>query len=628
MENYIEEQKAEKKIILCWMPPAYIGLPSPAMSVLKAFLCSHGHNVYIEYWNIKFGKLHSEFIWNSYNKLEETSLGLLLFLNYLAVSKNDKQAYERVKSCLMALEPKYTNISTLFYDEHMQLYAEKTNDLLNNIIENYDFEHVLYWGLEINLNQWVCASIIAEKIKQHYPNAKIVIGGIGNRQSAIEYLKNFRQFDFAIWGEGEYPLLQLSNIIRDDAESKISDVANLVYREGTEIRVSNKPNRSFADLSSLSIRPDHHDYMEAMKNRVFNNSLMLFVEGSRGCHWKKCHFCYLNTGYKYRLKNILTIIDEIKFNISHYNIFRFQFLDNDIIGNDYERFDLLLEKLIEIKTEYPEFSIEGAEIITKGINACLIKKMSIAGFNYIQIGYESPSDSLLRKINKKNSFSSNLLFLKFAQQYNLKITGANIIRGLIEETDSDILEGIKNLHCLRFLFSNNFLTHNIVPLIVHSSSPYFKHVKDKIKQWTPAPYLTLLPKDYISDESQVLLYDFFQTSYNIMWDRFILVQEYYKYQKYTYTIIDIDDNVRYREFCNENKINELEFNKQSLDWKILLEINNEVLSVDSLYEKLKQEYLHISKTEIINILDELALENLIFHNIDYSENISIINFQD
>ena len=42
-----------------------------------------------------------------------------------------------------------------------------------------------------------------------------------------------------------------------------------------------------------------------------------------------------------------------------------------------------------------------AEIITRGIDFETIKKMHIAGFFHVQIGYESPSDTLLYKIDKK-----------------------------------------------------------------------------------------------------------------------------------------------------------------------------------------------------------------------------------
>jgi len=79
-----------------------------------------------------------------------------------------------------------------------------------------------------------------------------------------------------------------------------------------------------------------------------------------------------------------------------------------------------------------------AEIITRGIDFETIKKMHIAGFFHVQIGYESPSDTLLYKIDKKNSFASNLFFIKWAHELNINVGGMNVLRGLLEENLEDI----------------------------------------------------------------------------------------------------------------------------------------------------------------------------------------------
>lgn len=621
-----DEEKIEKRVVLNWMPPAHLGMPSPAMSILKAFLCYHGYVVDVEYWNLRFRQLHSEFIWNSKNPVDESTFNMLLYLNYIAINKKDKKSYDRIKALLKSIEPKFINELPSSYDEHMQLYAEKTDNLLNSIIESYDADNILYWGVEANLYQWVCSSIIAEKIKYLHPKAIIIIGGIGTKKAAIEFLRNFQQFDIAIWGEGEAPLLQLSNYISKKTDVQLSAIANIAYRVGSQIRTSNIPNRNYIDLSSLSIRPDYSDYISAINEFKFPIKFsVLSLEGSRGCHWRKCHFCYLNNGYKYRLKKVPELIDEIKSDISIYNICKFQFLDNDLIGNDFERFDQLLDGLIEIRNQHPEFCIQAAEIVTKGLNASIIKKMSIANINYVQIGYESPSDSLLRKISKKNTFASNLLFLKFAHKYNIGVLGTNIIKGLLEETDEDIIESIENLHFLRFLIGDNYLYHSIIPLIVNSASPYIKEIGDKVNNWSIFSFSRLLPDNYILYESRITLLEFYQSSYNFLWDRFMKMEEYYRTQKYSYCIIPLEKTVRYREFCNSNRINELEFEKNEIDWKILRLINNEVLSADSLYERLHIENPLITKNDIINTLDELASEKLIFHNYNYSENVSILN---
>ncbi|MCC8134867.1 MAG: hypothetical protein LIP04_15765, partial [Tannerellaceae bacterium] len=77
-------------------------------------------------------------------------------------------------------------------------------------------------------------------------------------------------------------------------------------------------------------------------------------------------------------------------------------------------FDKLLNLLIQLTEKYPDFKIMLAEIITKDITFDFIKKMSLAGFVHIQIGYESASDTLLKKIEKKIAlqviyFSLNML---------------------------------------------------------------------------------------------------------------------------------------------------------------------------------------------------------------------------
>lgn len=60
-----ELMKQMKKIILNWMPPAMINVPSPSMSVLKKYLTVNGYDVTIIYWNIKLLKLQQDFLWGN-----------------------------------------------------------------------------------------------------------------------------------------------------------------------------------------------------------------------------------------------------------------------------------------------------------------------------------------------------------------------------------------------------------------------------------------------------------------------------------------------------------------------------------------------------------------------------------
>lgn len=81
-----------------------------------------------------------------------------------------------------------------------------------------------------------------------------------------------------------------------------------------------------------------------------------------------------------------------------------------------------MDCLIEVRTIEPKFKIASVEIITKGLDDQLIKKMAEAGILSAQIGWESASNELLRKIDKKNTLASNLFFIKYAVINNIRVS--------------------------------------------------------------------------------------------------------------------------------------------------------------------------------------------------------------
>lgn len=616
-------ESKRKRIILNWMSPANYYRPSPALSILKSYLNKHQFKVEIEYWNIRFMQLQYDFKWGLLNS-EENSFDILLFFNYLAIYKKDHRAYEKVKAELKILQPQLINVSASYFDDHMKLYAVKVDSLFDEVIKTYDFKNILYFGFEANLYQWIASSILAEKIKKTSPSSITIVGGIGTKDAAEAFLINFPQFDIAMWGEGELPLLYLSNIIRDNQLQNISSIPNIVYRKGETIKKSVIPNRQYNDLSSGMI-PDFSDYFnQAKKNNLPKKKLTIPIEGSRGCHWRRCHFCYLNTGYKFRVKTIDSLQAELETVLEKYGINSFMFLDNDLIVNDFERFEQLLDVIIKLKNRYPQISINSAEIITKGITSALVKKMAIAGFRFVQIGYESPSDSLLKKIDKKNTFSSNLSFIKFAQKFDITILGANIIQSLMEETDEDILEAIENLHFLRFYYKDHFFYHNISRLAITKASPYYIGLQGKTEYFQIDPIATLLPKDYINDETKISIFEYSSTYFNGLWSKFGAIEENYKQHEYSYILYHINDKIIYKEFYDKALINSLEFESASIEWLILGFANDAVISSSMLLDKCRY-YYDVTLNDIIECINRLSAERLLYHSANYSENITVID---
>jgi radical SAM superfamily enzyme YgiQ (UPF0313 family) len=615
-----------KKIILNWMPPALDYIPSPSMSVLKQYLVSNGFDVDVIYWNLLLSKLLKGFVWTE-DLADKDMLSMYLLFNYLSIAYNDESAYKYIKTNLKSIKPQYIATSYDFFDQHMKKYSNLFEDAVNYHLSTIRWEDILFIGMSVNLYQWVASSIIAKKIKDRNPDLPVIIGGIGTKESAISYINNFSQFDIAIWGEGENSLLEVANQLKC-GKYDFKNCSGVVYRNGRNILVSENKNRQYADLGSNDIQPDFSDYFRFKKsNNMDNIETKIPIEGGRGCHWNRCHFCFLNTGYKYRQKPIDILLNEIKLSIQRFNIYQFNFLDNDVIGRDKNQFHKLLSALIELKKQYPDFAITLAEIITNGINEQVIKDMVLAGFEYVQIGYESPSNELLKKIDKKNSFLSNLLFIKFANYYGITVGGANIIKGLFEETEDDIHEAIDNIHFLRFFLKINHFYHKLTPLGMFHSSKYYNKVADEVPKWNFHIIKSFIPKNYIKKENDNLTIllggNLLQDNY--LWQIFEKIEKHYLQNNYTYQIIGNGNTILYKEFFNSKVINELEFERDSKEWLILENVNSEVKSFDTVFSDINKKSTPATSEEFFEIIDVLEKENLLFCSKDKQTMVSIIN---
>ncbi len=611
------------KILLNWFPPAITRIPSPAMSILKSNFVAHGYEVDICYWNLIFRDLLFKFSGtDSGNEMTEIET-LLPFLYILSCQYQDESSKAKIKNCYHALHPAFFNIDKeKSYSQELAKTAQFITDQMRVSLELIRKKNSYgLIGMSVKLLQMIPANVYANICKSLNPKLPILIGGFSTQQEAIAYLENFPMFDYAIWGEGEFPTVQLANYL--DGKVKIDDVPNLAYKNELGQIVYTSHNRNYLDLNTLC--PDYTEYFEHIQKLHIDNLLtMVPIESSRGCHWNRCHFCFLTDGYRNRSKGTDKIITEINVSRQKYHCSNFIFLDNDIIFNDIDTFKKLLDKFIQIKEKDENFGIWNGEVVTKGLTASIIKRMSLAGFRSIQIGYEAISNQLLKKIDKKNSFASNLLFVKWSAVFHLKILGLNIITGLLEEKDEDILESTKNLHFLRFFLKRNELTHQIIPLQVMRTSRYFRMIKDDLSKWNDNNLFHMLPKKYIKDKDKYTLFYFSSLVRNELWKSFEGINRYYESTDFNYKLILKSQHIIcYHEYVGNIMVSDLEFELSSLYWKILKYCNEEVRSLDDIITYFSDE-LH-EKQEICKILDELNAEYLLYSSTDYAENVTIIN---
>lgn len=603
-------------IILNWLPPANENFSSAAMSVLQNFMIKNGFDTKVCFWNILLKKTLSSFY---KSESHETDLSVLALFNVaLAYELNDTNVITEYKALLMEMQP-----SKIYLNSDVDLYLRKCVQTLYKDIDFFfdifHFKDCDLFGFSLKLYQWIPAVIFAKRIKELNKNAKIIVGGITSKKEAITFLNNFATFDYAIWGEGEQTLLETVKALKGDLN--FQDIAHLAYREDEQV-ITNNIAFEYTDLSSEE-NVLYDDFLSAINYAgICRDKIQIMVEAGRGCHWQKCKFCFLNDGYRFRVKEPNAVINELKKIIENYKFYTYNFTDNDIVGGSISHFLGLLDALIELKKQYPKFEVGMAEIITRGLTRDNFRKMSVAGFCHIQIGYESPSESILRKINKSNSFASNLMAMKWCQEYKINISGLNIIRGLPEETSTDILEAIQNLKYERFYIDGYHIYHEYTDLAISFMSRYYKSLKAiGLLHTYKSPLRRFIPRDLFNEDDELILLSASKIEYNALWDVYRKLDVNLAKNPFTYSIIRMENYIYYKEMRKEKLIQSLSFEIQSLEWNILTACNESVLTLSDIRSILDK----YSESDIKYACSELSSLGLLYQNSESDEFCSIIN---
>jgi len=613
------------------MPPAQILMPSITLNILKGVLKQNGFRSEIFYWNLllepffkhwdeKFGDENFEFA------------RLLPFVYWKAKHYNDPLAIEKIKNVLA----RKTNESTLkkkksISPELLFNLPEKTTtkiqDFISEEIAGFNNKDVILSGFTAKFYQWLPALLVAEETKKSNPHIKTIIGGFESKNSALELLRNFNCFDFAVWGEGEYPLVQISHMINKDS-SDFNEIPGLVYRKKKQLVISEKKERQYFNLDHYP-EPDYEDFYSLVRKDPANEKMLSYpVEGSRGCIWNKCKFCVLNKGYKYRERDVESIVKEIELAIEKYHIEYFQFMDNSIIGADKMRLECLLKKLSVSYIDCPDDFSLAAEIIPAGLNASFYKKLALAGFRMMQVGGESFADSLLKKMNKKNSFSDNLLAYKFCLKYGINPIGANIITGIPGETLKDIKTCIKNIPFLRFFVSNRQIQFMESRLALDKHSVFYREINENEKEkYTDHFFFNYLPHSLIAKMNRFDLFHFSKNKspkQKELWDEFFKILQKYHRAKLSYKLYDYGNVIQFEELYNNIKTDAVVFDKPE-QWQILVNANSQLLSFDEMMQLLKNKYKNTTPKKLKTMMNELKSHHLLYFDENYNKIIAVID---
>jgi ribosomal peptide maturation radical SAM protein 1 len=260
-----------------------------------------------------------------------------------------------------------------------------------------------------------CASLaLAWRIKQRFPEVKIVFGGPNCADPmGIALLDIFPFIDFVCPGEGEIAFPRLVEAVLGG--KSFTDVPGIHGRAGWTMARRIEEDSRLLDLDALPY-PDHTDYFAQLNATHADVGFIPYIpmETSRGC-WRRaargCTFCGVNGPLlSFRSKSASRVMEELRHTRDSYRL--------DVLFAD-----TILDRHY-FKTLLPDLArkMPGSALgwdIPSSLTRDEIALLARAGFTTLVPGIESFSDPILKLIRKETTSIQNIQTLKWCRHFGL-----------------------------------------------------------------------------------------------------------------------------------------------------------------------------------------------------------------
>jgi len=423
-----------KSVLLISMPFAGINIPSIQLQILESYLIKRGINSKTNHLYLKAAEYYGL---NNYFLLSNTS-----GISYAAQMAFSKYVFRnhwniRQKNFKNYFNKYIQNSNFKQNDFSFEKYMDCTENFFRWITNNNQWKEFDIIGFSLNYGQFLPSLAVAKKIKEKYPEKKIIFGGgrtVG--KLGIKVLEAFDFVDFIVSGDGEEALYLLASDYLN-----YSSIPNLIFRVGDKVVWNNSDFKvNFNETPLINYDSFYKDLANSSVElqKYFQLHGRLPVEISRGCWWNKCTFCNLNLQHKcYREKKVERIVEELEFLSTKYKVLNFHLIGNTLPKNNYKN---LLEEIKKIGKDF-SFFVEARSGDLKSSDYKLLKD---AGFVAMQTGIEAFSQNYLNKMNKGVRVIDNIASLKFCNENGIK-NEYNLIYQYPNEDKIDFEESKKNI---------------------------------------------------------------------------------------------------------------------------------------------------------------------------------------
>jgi radical SAM superfamily enzyme YgiQ (UPF0313 family) len=286
----------------------------------------------------------------------------------------------------------------------------KNKDLIDLIIQDKPF----LLGISPVATTMTDTLSICKKVKNMLPDIHITLGGHHATATAYELLHNEECIDSVIMGEGEYSIIELTDMLTGKTRT-IS--RNISMRINGVVQIGEKCIINDIDIIPYAAR----DTLEKLIMKGNRREARLVT--SRGCI-SNCSFCTSPSFYNrtWRGHSPTRVIDEIETLINIYGISHIWINDDAYIiktkKSQQRAYDIakgIIEKnlMITYRALLRADSLDGALDI--------LPTLKKSGLNTVFIGFESASDHALNIYNKGLDQVKNLEIVNTLRKHGIKI---------------------------------------------------------------------------------------------------------------------------------------------------------------------------------------------------------------
>lgn len=336
------------------------------------------------------------------------------------------------------------DLTYIDFDKCKDLNEEVEEKIQLNFWETLCSDKLLKWmevlpkviGISItSICQFLPGCALAKVIKESCPDIKIILGGSCVDlfiQSDYKNKADIEQyFDYIIAGEGETAISCLMKYICK-GKGDLKGIPNLIFFDDNQ-----QPICTEQIVENVSLLPAP-DYDGLDLELYLAPRLVLPYQTSRGCHYGYCAFCNHNEKYRhyYRTKEMEKVVTELLVLSKKYNTRYFQFVDEAIRPDCFE-------KMVYQMDQYPEFKTIKwfyYSRVSRVYNAELLEKARENGCEMVMFGVETLNQRLLNFIKKGIHADTSKYCLKLFHENGIKTYVwflCNLPSETLEETQKD-----------------------------------------------------------------------------------------------------------------------------------------------------------------------------------------------